>query len=81
MRTAEDGRPPCRGNRPRTGNPAERCFRPAGLIASGKLSNDEIAESAVAVKTEAEKMTTIIRQLLDFARAALLIKRQSICGT
>ena len=41
----------------------------AGLIASGKLNNDEIAESAVAVKAEAEKMTTIIRQLLDFARA------------
>ncbi len=40
----------------------------AGLIASGKLSQDEIAQSASAIQTEANKMTAIIRKLLDFAR-------------
>ena len=40
----------------------------AGLIASGKLSQEEIAQSASAIQAEANKMTTIIRQLLDFAR-------------
>lgn len=40
----------------------------AGLIASGKLSTDEISASAAAIKGEADKMTRIIRQLLDFAR-------------
>ena len=41
----------------------------AGLIGSGKLSADEVAQSAAAIKAEADKMTKIIRQLLDFARA------------
>lgn len=40
----------------------------AGLIASGKLSQDEVARSASAIQTEAGRMTAIIRQLLDFAR-------------
>ena len=40
----------------------------AGLITSGKLSAEEIAQSAAAIQTEANRMTTIIRQLLDFAR-------------
>jgi signal transduction histidine kinase len=40
----------------------------AGLIASGKLSQLEIAQSATAIQTEANRMTAIIRQLLDFAR-------------
>ncbi len=40
----------------------------AGLIASGKLSQDEIAKSAEAIQAEANRMTAIIRQLLDFAR-------------
>jgi signal transduction histidine kinase len=40
----------------------------AGLIASGKLSEDEAGESAQAIKAEADKMTTSIRQLLDFVR-------------
>lgn len=40
----------------------------AGLIASGKLSAEEIAASAGAIKSEAERITAIIRQLLDFAR-------------
>jgi signal transduction histidine kinase len=42
----------------------------AGLIASGKLSGDDIGRSAAAIKQEAERMTRIIRQLLDFARAS-----------
>jgi signal transduction histidine kinase len=42
----------------------------AGLIASGKLTGDEIGQSAAAIKAEAERMTKIIRQLLDFARAS-----------
>ena len=40
----------------------------AGLIASGKLSSEEIQSSARTIKSEAERITTIIRQLLDFAR-------------
>lgn len=40
----------------------------AGLIASGRLSSEEIAQSADTIRTESERMTTIIRQLLDFAR-------------
>ncbi len=40
----------------------------AGLIASGKLDAAEIAQSAAAIRSEADKMTRIIRQLLDFAR-------------
>ncbi len=40
----------------------------AELIATGKLSNDDVKASAAAIKTEADKITEIIRQLLDFAR-------------
>lgn len=40
----------------------------AGLIASGKLSADEITVSADTIKSEADRITAIIRQLLDFAR-------------
>ena len=42
----------------------------AGLIGSGKLTADEVAQSAAAIKAESDKMTKIIRQLLDFARAS-----------
>ena len=42
----------------------------AELISSGKLPADEVGRSAVAIKTEADRMTRIIRQLLDFARAS-----------
>ncbi len=38
------------------------------MIASGKLSVDEITNSAKTIKAEADRVTTIIRQLLDFAR-------------
>lgn len=40
----------------------------AGLIASGKLTTDEVQASARTIKSEAERITAIIRQLLDFAR-------------
>jgi signal transduction histidine kinase len=40
----------------------------AGLIGSGKLGAEEVAKSATAIREEADKMTRIIRQLLDFAR-------------
>ncbi len=50
----------------------------AGLIGSGKLEGEQIAESAAAIKREADKMTAIIRQLLDFARASARARRRSI---
>ncbi|TWU18363.1 sensor histidine kinase [Allorhodopirellula heiligendammensis] len=40
----------------------------AGLIKSGKLNAEEVASSAATIQSEAERMTVIIRQLLDFAR-------------
>ena len=40
----------------------------AGLIASGRLSQEEVHKSAVTIKSEADRITAIIRQLLDFAR-------------
>ena len=42
----------------------------ASLIVSGKLPPGEIEQSAAAIKTEADKMTRIIRQLLDFGRSS-----------
>ncbi len=40
----------------------------AGLIKSGKLTPQEVIASAETIQTEADRMTKIIRQLLDFAR-------------
>jgi signal transduction histidine kinase len=40
----------------------------AALMASGRLSPEELQSSAQAIKSEAERITVIIRQLLDFAR-------------
>lgn len=40
----------------------------AGLIASHRLSADEVTESALVIKSEADRMAEIIRQLLGFAR-------------
>ncbi len=40
----------------------------ADLIASGKLSADQVSESAQTIKGESDRMAVIIRQLLDFAR-------------
>ena len=40
----------------------------ASLIRSGKLSDAEVIESAETIRKEADRMTGILRQLLDFAR-------------
>ena len=40
----------------------------ASLIHSGKLSGEEITESSKTIRKEADRMTGILRQLLDFAR-------------
>ncbi len=40
----------------------------AELISSGRLSDQEVKASARTIKTESDRMTKIIRQLLDFAR-------------
>jgi two-component system NtrC family sensor kinase len=40
----------------------------AQLIAGGKLPQDEVLTSAKTIQHEANRMTTIIRNLLDFAR-------------
>jgi signal transduction histidine kinase len=40
----------------------------AALISSGRLPDDEVHRSAVIIKSEADRIATIIRQLLDFAR-------------
>jgi len=40
----------------------------AGLIASGKLTPEEVAGSARTIISESDRIANIIRQLLDFAR-------------
>jgi signal transduction histidine kinase len=50
------------------GTPLNVVSGQAGLIAGGRLTLEEVNESAVAIKEEADRMTAIIRQLLDFAR-------------
>jgi signal transduction histidine kinase len=40
----------------------------AGMIASGRLAAEDVARSATAIKAEADRITTIVRNLLDFAR-------------
>ncbi|NND96106.1 MAG: HAMP domain-containing protein [Pirellulaceae bacterium] len=40
----------------------------AELIASGQLSDDESKESARTIQAEANRISTIVRQLLDFGR-------------
>jgi signal transduction histidine kinase len=42
----------------------------ARLIASGDLCEAEVVESANIVRAQSERMTAIIRQLLDFARSS-----------
>ena len=41
----------------------------ASMIAAGQLTSDEVAENARIIKAQSERMATIIRQLLDFARS------------
>ncbi|MGN6547710.1 MAG: sensor histidine kinase, partial [Aureliella sp.] len=40
----------------------------AALIASGRLSGDEVTASARTIKSEADRITSIVQRLLDFAR-------------
>lgn len=40
----------------------------AGLITAGNLSNAEVVENANIIKAQSNRMATIIRQLLEFAR-------------
>lgn len=40
----------------------------AGLIASGKLTADEVRDSAATIRSECDRIARVIRQLLDFAR-------------
>ncbi len=40
----------------------------AGLICSGRLDASQVQESARIIRTETERITGIVRQLLDFAR-------------
>jgi signal transduction histidine kinase len=46
----------------------------AGLITTGKLSGAEVLECANIIKSQSERMTKIIRQLLDYARRRPLQK-------
>ncbi|MCB9850773.1 MAG: HAMP domain-containing histidine kinase [Phycisphaerales bacterium] len=41
----------------------------ATMIAGGKLTDAEVVENARIIKSQSDRMATIIRQLLDFARA------------
>jgi two-component system NtrC family sensor kinase len=48
----------------------------AGLIETGDLEEEEIIESANIIKAQVDRITTIIRQLLDFARRSSPQKTQ-----
>ncbi len=49
----------------------------AGLIISGKLSNEDVIRSAKLIQDEATRMTGIVRQLLNFARRSS--PKQTLC--
>jgi two-component system NtrC family sensor kinase len=44
----------------------------AGLIAAGKLSEEDVTKSAGTIQSEANRMTAIVQQLLNFARRSPL---------
>ena len=50
------------------GTPLNVVLGHAGLLASGDNTPDEITESARIIAEQTQKMTALIRQLLDFAR-------------
>ena len=58
------------------GTPLNVISARAKLIAEGEVPQDEIPENARTIRTQAQRMTTIIRQLLDFARRRPLTKTQ-----
>lgn len=49
----------------------------AGLIAGGKLSPEDVNKSAGAIQSEANRMTAIVQQLLNFARRSS--PNRSVC--
>ena len=51
------------------GTPLNVVLGHADLIASGKMSTDEVTESAETIRAEIKRMTGIVRQLLDFSRS------------
>ncbi len=50
----------------------------AGLIAGGKLTDEDIRHSAATIKSEADRITKIVRNLLDFARRTTLHRSSQI---
>ncbi len=44
----------------------------AGLIAAGAISENETVESAGIIKSQAERMTSLIKQLLNFSRKSVV---------
>jgi len=52
----------------------------AKMIATGELETEEVSESARIVAEQAERMTRIVRQLLDFARRGVSEKRDTDLG-
>ncbi len=50
------------------GTPLNVVIGRAGLIAGGKLGNDDTIQSAKTIQSEATRMTSIVQQLLNFAR-------------
>ena len=51
------------------GTPLNVVLGHADLIASGKMTTDEVTESAETIRGEIKRMTGIVRQLLDFSRS------------
>ena len=51
------------------GTPLNVILGNAELITSGKMSVDEVIESAETIRGETKRMTEIVRQLLDFSRS------------
>ena len=58
------------------GTPLNVVLGHADLIASGKMSTDEISESAETIRAEIKRMTGIVRQLLDFSRSKPAAREQ-----
>ena len=51
------------------GTPLNVVLGHADLIASGKMTTDEVIDSAETIRGEIKRMTGIVRQLLDFSRS------------
>jgi two-component system, NtrC family, sensor kinase len=58
------------------GTPLNVVLGRALLTSSGSSSPDEVAENARIIAEQAERMSSIIRQLLDFARRGLSVREQ-----